>query len=62
MEWDLLDVQELPTKAHDMEMTIANDRGKVSSPSEAREDKGDFKKNSKVHQELIQRIHVDHYR
>jgi len=37
----------LATKAHDMEMTIANHRGKASPTFEARKDKGDFKKNSK---------------
>ena len=56
MEWDLLYVlqmskprtfQELATKAHDMEMTIANRREKVFPTFEARKDKGDFKKNPK---------------
>ena len=39
--------QELATKVHDMEMAIANCRGKASPTFEAREDKDDFKKNSK---------------
>jgi len=56
MEWDLLYVlqmsklgtfQELATKAHDMEMTIANHRTKTSSTLEARKEKGDFKKTFK---------------
>ena len=37
----------MATKAHDMEMTIANRRGKTFSTFEARKDKGDFKKNPK---------------
>jgi len=54
MEWDLLYIlqirkprtfQHLTTKAHDMEMTIANRRGKASPTFEARKDKGDPKKN-----------------
>jgi len=56
MEWDLLYVlqmskprtfQELATKAHDMEMTIANHRGKSSSSYEIKKDKGETKKSSK---------------
>ena len=56
MEWDLLYVlqmskprtfQELVTKAHDMEMTIANRRTKASSTLEARKEKGDLKKTFK---------------
>ena len=56
MEWDLLYVlqmskprtfQELATKAHDMEMTIANRRGKSSSSYEIKKDKGETKKSSK---------------
>ena len=56
MEWDLLYVlqmskprtfQELATKAHDMEMTIANRRNKPSSSYEFKKDKGEIKKNSK---------------
>jgi len=53
IEWDLLYVlqmskarifQELATKAHDMEMTIANYRGKSSSLPDSRKDEGEFKK------------------
>jgi len=56
MEWDLLYVlrmskprtfQELATKAHDIEMTIASCRSKPSSLSDSRKDKGEFKKNPK---------------
>jgi len=56
MEWDLLYVlqmskprtfQELATKAHNMEMTITNRRGKSSSLPDSRKDKGEFKKNPK---------------
>ena len=56
MEWDLLYVlqmskprtfQGLATKAHDMEMRIANRRGKSSSPYEFKKDKGETKKHSK---------------
>ena len=59
MEWDLLYVlqmsksrtfQELATKAHDMEMTIANHHGKSSSLPDSRKDKGEFKKNPKSSQ------------
>ena len=39
--------QELATKAHDMEMTIANRRGKPSSSYEFKKDKGDSKKTFK---------------
>ena len=55
-EWDLLYVlqmskprtfQELATKAHDMEMTIANRRSKLSSSYEFKKDKGEIKKSSK---------------
>jgi len=44
--------QELATKAHDMEMTISNCRGKASSAFKTRKDKGDFKKNSKSSKSL----------
>jgi len=37
----------LATKAHDMEMMIANRYRKASLTFEASKDKGDFKKNSK---------------
>jgi len=37
--------QELATKAHNMEMTIANRRGKISPPFEARKEMSDLKKN-----------------
>ena len=56
MEWDLLYVlqmskprtfQELATTAHDMEMTIANYRGKSSSSYEIKKDKVETKKSSK---------------
>ena len=56
MEWDLLYVlqmsklrafQELATKAHDMEMTIASRRGKSSSLPDSRKDKGELKKSPK---------------
>jgi len=56
MEWNLLYVlqmskprtfQELATKAHDMEMTIANRRSKSSSSYEIKKDKGKTKKSSK---------------
>ena len=56
MELDLLYVlqmskprtfQELATKAHDMEMTIANRCSKSSSLSEFKKDKGEIKKSSK---------------
>jgi len=39
--------QELTTKAHDMEMTIANHHGKSPSSYEFKKDKGETKKNSK---------------
>jgi len=39
--------QELPTKAHDMEMRIANYHNKSSSLYEFKKDKGDSKKSSK---------------
>jgi len=39
--------QELATKAHDMEMTIANRCGKSSSSYEFKKDKGETKKSSK---------------
>ena len=39
--------QELATKAHDMEMTIASRCGKSSSLHDSRKDKGEFKKNPK---------------
>ena len=56
MEWDLLyfphmskprTFQELATKAHDMDMTMANCYSQASNTSEARKDKGGFKKSSK---------------
>ena len=56
MEWVLLYVlqmskpmtfQELATKAHDMEMMIANRRRKSSSSYEFKKDKGYSKKSSK---------------
>jgi len=56
MEWDLLYIlqmsklrtfQELATKAHDKEMTIASCRNKSSSSSDSRKDKGEFNKNLK---------------
>jgi len=56
IEWDLLCVlqmskprtfQELVTKAHDVEMTIASHRSKSSSLRDSRKDKGEFKKNLK---------------
>jgi len=56
MEWDFPYVpqmnkprtfQELATKAHDMEMTIANHHGKSSSSYEFEKDKGETKKSSK---------------
>jgi len=56
MEWDLLYVlqmsksrtfQELASKAHDMEMTLANCRVKASPTFEARKEKGDLKKTFK---------------
>jgi len=56
MEWELLYVlqmskprtfQELATKAHDMEMTIPNRRGKSSSSYKFKKDKGEAKKSSK---------------
>jgi len=40
-------LQELATKAHDMEMTIANRRSKPSSSYEFKKDKSDPKKSSK---------------
>ena len=39
--------QELATKAHDMEMTIANHHRKSSSSYEFKKDKGETKKSSK---------------
>jgi len=54
MEWDLLYVlqmskprtfQELATKVHDMEMTIANRRSKPPSSYEFKKDKGEIKKS-----------------
>jgi len=56
MKWDLLYVlqmsklrtfQELATKVYDMEMMIANHRGKLSSSYEFKKDKGETKKSSK---------------
>jgi len=56
IEWNLLYViqmskprtsQELATKAHNMEMTIANRCGKSSSSYEFKKDKGETKKSSK---------------
>jgi len=56
MEWNLLYVlqvskpktfQELAMKVHDLEMTIISRCSKSSSLSDARKDKGEFKKNLK---------------
>jgi len=56
IEWDLLYVlqmsklktfEELATKVHNMEMTIANRRMKASATTEAREEKGDLNRNFK---------------
>ena len=44
--------QKLARKVHDMEMTIANSCGEASSTSEARKDKGDFKKSFKYSKSL----------
>ena len=56
MEWDLLYIlqmrkprafQELATKAHDMEVTIANHSGNSFYATELKKDKVEFKKNVK---------------
>jgi len=41
------DFPRVATKAHDMEMAIANRRGKASPTFEARNETGDLKKNFK---------------
>ena len=67
MEWDLLYVlqmskprnfQELANKAHDVEMKIANRRGKSSSSYEFKKDKNETKKSSKPSKALTKETRV----
>jgi len=65
MAWDLLYVfqirkpqafQELVTKAHDMEVTIANHHDSSFSIAESKNDRDEFKKNVKFSTNLIKEM------